>query len=316
LERINSVKRFIIFAIFFLLSNQIFAQTNIIKIGKDYAFSDRIVVKLNITGNTLNKSNLMIPANILNKFQKLGITEITKRFNKLRYSDNSAVQLNKIVIMKYSSPINPLYMASKISHISNVQWAEPYYLGQILFFPNDPLYNKQYALKKISAGEAWNITKGDSTIIIAIVDTGVDWKHPDLRANIWTNPGEIPNNGIDDDHNGYIDDVHGWDFGGLNGTPDNNPMEDRPDHGTHVAGIASAVTNNNIGVASIGFNSTIMPVKVSQDNIRAKNGEPLIVYPLKGITYAVDNGAKIINCSWGSYSYSNAEQIMPLLMVF
>ena len=309
LEGIHSVKRYMIFAIFFLLSNQIFAQTNIIKIGKDYAFSDRIVVKLNITGNTLNKSNLMIPASILNKFQKLGITKITKRFNKLRYSDNSAVELNKIVIMKYSSPVNPLYMASKISRISNVQWAEPYYLGQILFSPDDSLYYEQYALKKIEAEKAWNITKGDSTIIIGIVDTGVDWKHPDLRANIWTNPGEIPGNEKDDDHNGYIDDVHGWDFGGSTGTPDNNPMEDKRDHhGTHVAGIASAVTNNNIGVASIGFNSTIMPVKVSQNNIRDKNGEALIVYGFKGITYAVDNGAKVINCSWGSYSYSNAEQ--------
>ncbi len=307
LERINSVKKCMLFVIFLLLSSQIFAQTNIIKIGKDYAFSDRIVVKLNIASSTLNKFNLMIPANILNKFQKLGITKITKRFNKLRYFDNSAVQLNKIVIMKYSSPVNPLYMASKISHISNVQWAEPYYLGQMLFSPDDALYSKQYALRKISAEEAWNITKGDSTII-AIVDTGVDWKHPDLRANIWTNPGEIPNNGIDDDHNGYIDDVHGWDFGGFNGTSDNNPMEDRPDHGTHVAGIASAVTNNNIGVASIGFNSTIMPVKVSQDNIRTKKGEALIVYGFKGITYAVDNGAKVINCSWGNYSYSNTEQ--------
>ena len=75
--------------------------------------------------------------------------------------------------------------------------------------------------------------------MIGIVDTGTDWDHPDLSANIWKNKDEVSGNGVDDDGNGFIDDIRGWDFGGLSGTPDNNPMEDRPDHGTHVSGIAS-----------------------------------------------------------------------------
>ena len=116
--------------------------------------------------------------------------------------------------------------------------------------------------------EAWNIFTGDTSVVIAIVDTGVDWDHPDLAANIWRNWDEIPGNGIDDDFNGYVDDVRGWDFGGLTGTPDNDPMEDRPDHGTHVAGDASAVTDNSIGIASIGFKSKIMPVKSIRDDFR------------------------------------------------
>ena len=132
---------------------------------------------------------------------------------------------------------------------------------------------------------------------------------PDLAANIWHNWGETPNNGIDDDHNGYVDDRRGWDFGGLGNndgtpTPDNDPMEDRPDHGTNVAGIASAVTNNGVGVASIGFNCKIMPVKTSQDNIRSSTGSPLISFGFEGIVYAADNHARIINCSWGGAGYS------------
>ncbi len=159
----------------------------------------------------------------------------------------------------------------------------------------------------INAAAAWGITTGDTSVVIGIVDTGVDWPHPDLAANIFRNWGEIPDNGIDDDHNGYIDDYHGWDFGGLgnNGiaTPDNNPIEDRPDHGTHVAGIASAVTNNGVGIASIGYKCKILPVKVSEDDIRL-GLEPLISFGFEGIVYAADMHAKVINCSWGGSGYS------------
>ncbi len=122
--------------------------------------------------------------------------------------------------------------------------------------PNDPSFQtSQQYLNVIKAQEAWDINTGNEEIIIAIVDTGVDWEHPDLSANIWNNSDEIDNNGIDDDVNGFIDDVRGWDFGGTAGIADNNPKEDRADHGTLVAGLASAVTNNEIGIASIGFKS-------------------------------------------------------------
>ncbi len=239
----------------------------------------------------------------------INLNEFLKAFNlkevKLLFSDKQEenTNLSSIVIINYESEVDPFYVSSKIKNSTEVQWAEPKFVYESDYVPNDPSYASQYALSKISAALAWDINKGDTSVVIGIIDTGVDWDHPDLAANIWINWDEIPNNGIDDDTNGFIDDIRGWDFGGLNGTPDNNPMEDQPDHGTHVAGIASAVTDNGIGVASIGFNCKIMPVKTTRNDQRGSNG-PYIIYGYEGIVYAADNGAKVINCSWGGSGFS------------
>ncbi|MBK7868385.1 MAG: S8 family serine peptidase [Ignavibacteriales bacterium] len=146
--------------------------------------------------------------------------------------------LERIVSIKYDSDIDPEFAAGKMKNIAEIEWVEPRYVYKLSLVPNDPSYNSQWYLAKIKAADAWDINQGSTSIIVGIDDTGVDWDHPDLNANVWINPGEIENNGIDDDNNGYIDDFRGWDFGGSNGTPDNNPMEDQPDHGTHVAGCA------------------------------------------------------------------------------
>ena len=214
--------------------------------------------------------------------------------------DNS---LRRIIEVKYESDVDPFFIVSKLSKIDLFEWIEPRFVYEFSFTPNDPSFNQQYALTRINATQAWDISQGDTSVSIGIIDTGVDWDHPDLEANIWINWNEIPNNGIDDDNNGFIDDVRGWDFGGLNGTPDNNPMEDQPDHGTHVAGIASAVTNNGIGVASIGFKCKIMAVKATRNDLRGPNG-PYVIYGYEGIVYAANNGAKVINCSWGGSGFS------------
>ena len=160
--------------------------------------------------------------------------------------------------------------------------------------PNDPLYNSQWGIPATNIDKVWNTTTGDSTAIIAILDTGVDWKHPDLAANIWKNKQEIPDNGIDDDGNGLIDDIRGWDF--INN--DNNPMDDNS-HGTHVAGIAAAVGNNGIGIAGVNWRAKIMPIKVFQSS--GKGDAATIA---KGITYAASKGATVINMSFGSYTES------------
>ena len=263
--------------------------------------SNTLVIKLKYIPSSDSYGNVSLSSSLQQTLDAFQITETKLLFPaKLKESNSS---LSRIIIITYSSDVDPFYLSSKISGSFEIEWAEPKFVYELDYTPNDPSYSSQYALSKISAALAWDINKGDTSVVIGIVDTGVDWDHPDLAANIWTNWNEIPNNGIDDDNNGYIDDIRGWDFGGLSGTPDNNPMEDQPDHGTHVAGIASAVTDNGIGVASIGFKCKLMPVKTTRNDSRGSNG-PYVIYGYEGIVYAADNGAKVINCSWGGTGFS------------
>lgn len=153
----------------------------------------------------------------------------------------------------------------------NVLYAEPDYYVHATAVPNDPAFGLLWGLRNtgqdingdpgtpgsdIRAADAWNLWTGDSDFRIAVLDTGVDYAHPDLAGNIWTNPGEIPGNGIDDDNNGYVDDVHGYDF--ANG--DSDPMDDRY-HGTHVAGTLGGVANNSQGVAGVSWRCRIVALK-------------------------------------------------------
>ncbi len=281
------------------ISSTLFANTNVIeKDGLKY-FSDVVIVKFKTEQSVLNKR--VLSKMLSNQFANFGVAEIKKCFNP---KGNSIVNpLSKIYRLRISSPYNPVYVSSKLAKNLEVEWAEPLYLREVVHTPNDPKLSSQYALAKVQAEAAWNISKGNTNIVIAIVDTGVDWNHDDLAANIWNNSDEILD-GTDTDGNGFVDDIRGWDFGGLDGTPDNDPTEDSPTHGTHVAGIASAVTNNSIGIAGLGYNTKIMPVKTSQHNV----SDEIISYGYEGIIYAADNGANIINCSWGGFGFSNAEQ--------
>jgi thermitase len=181
-----------------------------------------------------------------------------------------------------------------------IEWAEPNYTFKLDATPNDPYYQTNQAsyLSRLEMPAAWVYTTGRSDVVIAVIDTGVNLNHPDLAAGIWTNPGEIPDNGIDDDTNGFIDDVHGWNF--ADGT---NTIYDNHGHGTHVAGIAAARINNSIGIAGMAGGATIMPLDVF----------PLPAYGtyedlIRAIIYATDNGARVINMSLGATSYSLGEE--------
>ena len=177
--------------------------------------------------------------------------------------------LNRITMVKYDSQDDPFEVAAKIKETnSDIEWAEPKYVRRLASIPNDPNLPLQYNLRLIQAENAWDISKGDTNVVIGIVDSGVDWPHPDLYANIWHNWKDIKSN-WSGDTDGIVGDSIGWDFGGTgdgagNPTPDNNPKEDVPAHGTFVAGVASAVTNNGVGVAGIGYKCKIMPVKVQK----------------------------------------------------
>lgn len=205
------------------------------------------------------------------------------------------------------SPGTDVYNAiSVLSQDPSVEWVEPIYLRKIHYTPNDPGFASQWYLSRISISQAWNVWRNASEVLIGIVDTGVWIKHPDLASAIWTNPNEIPSNGVDDDGNGYVDDVHGWDFGNQDNDPSPSleTTVSKKWHGTMVAGIAGAVTDNSEGISSPAYNAKILPIKCSED----QDTEQYILYGYRGIVYAVDNGARIINCSFGGSSSSLTEQ--------
>ena len=203
---------------------------------------------------------------------------------------------------------DPLAVSKELYESGLVDWAEPNFVQQLEkdFVPNDPLFSQQWHL--LNTGQeggtanadanltgAWDLEKGRRDITIAIIDDGVELTHPDLAANIYTNPGEIPGNRIDDDHNGYIDDVHGWNF--VSGTNKVRPVgsdEDADNHGTAVAGVAAARGDNGIGVSGACPRCTILPVKIDTYGIWATNSQIA-----DAIRYA-GRMADVINISWGS----------------
>jgi len=148
----------------------------------------------------------------------------------------------------------------------------------------------------IDAAEAWEVTTGSSDVIVAVIDTGVDYTHPDIVANMWTNPAEFGSNGVDDDGNGYIDDYHGFDF--ING--DGDPMDDHY-HGTHVAGTIGAVGGNGVNIAGVCWNIRIMALKFLGANGRGSSADAA-----EAVDYAVSMGATISNNSWGGGSFDAA----------
>ncbi|MCF7794826.1 S8 family serine peptidase [Patescibacteria group bacterium] len=173
--------------------------------------------------------------------------------------------------------------------------------------PNDSYYDRQWYLEKINAPGAWERSTGSQEIVVAVIDAGVQINHPDLKNNIWKNEKEIADNGIDDDKNGFIDDVYGWDFVGNNNnpSPDFNKTwtEGGLSHGTIVSGIIAAQGNNKEGVAGISWKSKIMPLRVLNDS-----GAGSMRDVIRAVDYAIQNGAHIINFSFVGENYSQGLQ--------
>ena len=196
------------------------------------------------------------------------------------------------------------------NHRPDVLYAEPNYRYRLQALPDDPQMHQLWGLVNhgqtirghrgsvdadLDAEQAWDLSTGSSDVIVAVVDSGVDMAHPDLSGNIWTNPDEIIN-GIDDDGNGYIDDVHGWDF-----TTQTNDPVDTHGHGTRVAGIIGAVGNNAMGMSGVCWNVSIMPLRFIS---AADYGT--VADAIRAIEYADAKGASVINLSWGGPDYSQA----------
>jgi subtilisin family serine protease len=169
--------------------------------------------------------------------------------------------------------------------------------------PNDPKFTNGdlFALPLIQAPAAWDLPPQGQPIIVAISDSGIDITHPDLAARIWTNPGEgAVADGMDNDGNGRVDDLHGWDFANDDASVFDDPVED--DHGTHVAGTIGAVRNNGVGVAGVADNVRLMPLKF----LVGPDGAGDISDAITGIVYARQKGARVINASWGGSTHSQA----------
>jgi len=269
-------------------------------------FKDDVLIKVR---NTKSQPQTGVK-NIDDFIIKHGIKTCTKVFNGeesrkdksfIKLPDGQTIEVPRLFnVYKFTadSKADIKTLVSALKAELEVEFAEPnYYFYSQATEPNDPMASQQWylgAFPGVNAKAAWDTTTGDTTQIIGIIDTGVDWTHPDLSPNIWTNWDEIPGNGIDDDGNGKIDDRRGWDF--VNN--DNNPMDDNS-HGTHVAGIAAAKGNNSIGIAGIAWNSKIMPIKVMQSSGFGSSSDIA-----NGVNYARLNGATILNLSLGSYGES------------
>jgi len=191
---------------------------------------------------------------------------------------------------------------------AGVLYAEPdYQVRAEATIPNDALFDQLWGMNNtgqtggtpgadIDAPEAWDLSTGDQNVIVAVIDTGVDYTHEDLTNNMWMNPGEIPDNQIDDDGNGFVDDVYGYDF--FNG--DGDPMDDN-DHGTHVSGTVGAEGDNGIGVAGVCWQVNIMALK-----FLGAAGFGFTSDAVSCVDYATQMGAQVMNNSWGGGGYSQS----------
>jgi subtilisin family serine protease len=160
------------------------------------------------------------------------------------------------------APDRTLEAIRALKQRADVLYAEPNYIYHLDLTPNDPQFShpNMYGLGKIGAPQAWDITQGSQSVVVGVVDGGIDTQHEDLKDNIWVNPGEVAGNGVDDDGDGFIDDVNGWDFVHNDKTVFDSPTED--DHGTHVAGTIGARGNNGVGVVGVNWQVSLMSIKV------------------------------------------------------
>jgi len=253
--------------------------------------------EISIVDPKTNRKALAVSDEILVKFrpglESKTIDEINKKFEGVIRKKIEKIDVHCIKIPPHKTVLE---MIEKYKQDPNVEYAEPNYIRRAYLVPDDPQCKSttQWGIFKIGAPQAWETETGSSRIIIAIVDSGVNYNHEDLDDHIWSN--DDPPGGGDQDGNGKVDDYLGWDFVGSDyGTPseDNDPM-DVVDHGTRCAGVASAETDNATGIAGVSWKSKIMIVRVLDDSGYSDDS---IIAP--GIVYAADEGADIISLSLG-----------------
>lgn len=232
---------------------------------------------------------------------ELGVVSLKKMFpfakplqEKKNQWGEPMVDLSLIYEMRYDSPVSLRKAQIMISNIGIFEYVDFKHFYKPMNVPNDPNSGSQYHLNTIRAFEAWDISKGDSSVVIAIIDTGVDFNHLDLKNNVAYNYADVID-GIDNDNDGYVDNFRGWDFG----TNDNDPQIVFGAHGVFVAGLAAAHTDNGIGISGVGYHSRFLPIKIA-------NADDKLINVYEAIVYAANQGAAIINCSWGGANESGS----------
>jgi Subtilase family/FG-GAP-like repeat len=297
-------------SILFLFSLSVFAQNNTYFIKyKNYVSKDAIAEKVR-TGD-------FVPGG---KSFSLSSTPHTVDYLAHGMARNIE-SLSRIIKVTFKAKVDSNQFKSLSNIDPDVDIIEPGHVYHVDFTPNDSLVNEQWALTKIDAFDAWDITQGDTSIVIGLIDTGIDYRHPDLMNKIKFNPGEMGldangndkrYNGIDDDGNGFIDDYMGWDFVNRVGFPfdtsggdyvgwDNDPMDGdmQYSHGTAVAGIMAAETNNIHGIAGVAPKVKLLNCRAFDPDGYGDDDDAAAA-----ILYAVQMGAKVINMSWGDVTFS------------
>ncbi len=263
--------------------------------------TDKFFLKLN--DNTYSQSSRSNALQIMDipEVSEILVTQnvqdITPAFSSILKMDVEPYGLQRVFVVQLLEGADVFTLTEALSALPSIEYAEPMYIRELYdsqFIPNDAYYPQSWHHNVVNTPDAWDIQTGSDTVVIAIIDTGVDSDHPDLSQNLWNNPGEIPNNLIDDDLNGKVDDIYGWNFVNENGNVshewDWHPYN-AEDHGTHCAGIAAGVTNNLIGIAGASHHSKIMTCKIFPYVSDAAAANAII--------YAADNGADVISNSWG-----------------
>ena len=230
-----------------------------------------------------------------------------------RATASNLTALRRTWYVRYRAEEDPEQVSKVLTNVEGVAYAEPILINRVfdtVVSPDDPRFAEQTYLEHMRLSEAWSVIKGEDGSpppVIAIVDGGVDWRHEDLAANVWTNADEVAGNGLDDDGNGFIDDVHGVNF--ANGDASDNDPTGLPStpfnaaHGTWTAGAASAVSDNGIGIAGAAWNARLMHI-----NVGCSSGyDGFICFGYEGILYAAASGADIASCSWGGYATNATE---------
>lgn len=262
------------------------------------------IVLVGLKSDVLARSNIdgALIGNVLSDatFAKLGVQAIEPVFPIVQGISSASnaikgeISLSNIYRLRLSPDANIWRVIQTLSSNPIVAYAEPDYIAHVIATPNDPLYSDQWAFTQINAPAAWDIITGTTDVAVAVLDSGLDTTHPDLTGQLWVNPGEVADNGVDDDNNGYVDDINGWNI-----YQNNADLTDSTGHGTEVAGVIAAATNNGAGMAGMCWNCRLMVIKVTQPGGIANYSDIAA-----GIAYAGQKGAKVINLSVGGSSDS------------